>query len=91
MPVTKPISEIRQIIHTTEKQTNDSDMIYLKSGSLTSTGLLLDWHNLENFIFQCARWQEEVNDITLLAKIFKKAFNKYTNPYIKLENQSKKY
>lgn len=37
----------------------------LKTCTLTSTGLFLDWHNFQNFIFQL-RSQESVNDFEFL-------------------------
>jgi hypothetical protein len=36
----------------------------LESSSLTGTGLLLDRHNLHNFIFEF--WKEEINDLVFL-------------------------
>jgi len=38
----------------------------LESGSLTGTGLFLDRHNLENFIFQDTGTKESVNNVALL-------------------------
>ena len=40
----------------------------LEASTLTSTGLFLDRHDLENFIFQ-GRAQEEVNNFKLLEYI----------------------
>lgn len=41
--------------------------MYLEPGALTSSGLLLDRHDLEYLILQ-TRTQEEVNDLRLLHK-----------------------
>jgi len=38
----------------------------LESGSLTGTGLLLDWHDLQNLIFQAPSTEECINNVTLL-------------------------
>jgi len=38
----------------------------LETGSLTSTGLLLDWHDLEDFILQLGGGEEVVNDLVFL-------------------------
>ena len=37
----------------------------LKSGSLTGSGLLLDRFDFHDFILQCGRWKEMVNDLIL--------------------------
>lgn len=38
----------------------------LEAGSLTGTSLLLDWHDLDDFILQDGWWEEVVNDLVFL-------------------------